>query len=66
MGDPEAARRLSEDTLTRARRVFGEDHPRTRKAADTLAAALRSLRAAKPTQGTSDPTDSQHRDRLPT
>ncbi|MGH3805415.1 MAG: tetratricopeptide repeat protein [Pseudonocardiaceae bacterium] len=44
MGELEAARQLSADTLTRARRVFGDDHPRTRKAAKNLAAAQRLVR----------------------
>ncbi|MGH3814474.1 MAG: tetratricopeptide repeat protein [Pseudonocardiaceae bacterium] len=51
VGPYSQARQLSEDTLTRARRVFGEDHPRTRKAAGNLAAALRLL------SGDSDPAD---------
>jgi hypothetical protein len=39
LGEHEAARRLAEDILARARRVFGDDHPRTRRAADVLRAA---------------------------
>jgi hypothetical protein len=41
-GEAETARQLSEHTLAQARQVFGEDHPRTRKAADNLAAARSS------------------------
>jgi hypothetical protein len=37
------ARRLSEDTLARARRVFGDTHPLTRRAADTLSAVRHAL-----------------------
>jgi len=43
----EVARQLSEDTLARSRHVFGEDHPRTQKAADNLAVALQLLREAE-------------------
>ena len=47
LGEFEAAWQLSEDTLARARRVFGDSHPRTLKAADNLAAALRLWREAE-------------------
>lgn len=63
LGEIEAARQLSEDTLVRARRIFGDDHPRTRKAADNLASTRRLVSEAESVpQGTSDPTDSPHRE----
>jgi hypothetical protein len=40
LGETTAARLLSEETLTRARRVLGEEHNRTADVANTLAAAL--------------------------
>lgn len=54
----EAARQLSEDTLTRAQRMFGDSHPRTRKAAHNLTTALRLGYAAEPArQDDSDSPD---------
>jgi hypothetical protein len=58
LGEAEAARQLSEDTLTRARRVFGDEHPRTLKATHHLAAAQRMSSAAEPARhGDPDPPD---------
>jgi hypothetical protein len=38
------ARELDEDTLTRSRRVLGEDHPSTLRSANNFAFGLRVLR----------------------
>ncbi|HZA16460.1 MAG TPA: tetratricopeptide repeat protein, partial [Pseudonocardiaceae bacterium] len=35
LGQHEQARQLGEDTLTRCRRVLGDDHPYTLRSADT-------------------------------
>jgi Tetratricopeptide repeat len=43
MGRYAEARELDEDTLTRKRRVLGEDHPETLRSARNLAADLRAL-----------------------
>ena len=43
LGQYERARQLGEDTLTRYRRVLGEDHPHTLRTADTFAAILREV-----------------------
>jgi hypothetical protein len=43
LGEYQAARELDEDTLTRRRRVLGEDHPSTLNSARNLAADLRKL-----------------------
>jgi Tetratricopeptide repeat len=43
LGEYQAARELDEDTLTRRRRVLGEDHPSTLNSARKLAADLRKL-----------------------
>lgn len=40
LGQGERGRQLGEDTLARCRRVLGENHPHTLRAAYTLAAAL--------------------------
>jgi hypothetical protein len=40
LGQYERARQLDEDTLTRMRRILGEDHPYTLRSAANLAAAL--------------------------
>jgi hypothetical protein len=42
-GEHEQARELDEDTLTRRRRVLGDDHPDTLRTAHNLAADLRAL-----------------------
>ncbi|HEY6422977.1 MAG TPA: hypothetical protein VIY28_06960 [Pseudonocardiaceae bacterium] len=47
---------IGEDTLVRARRLFGDDHSRTLKAADNLARARR-LSGQPGCQGDSDPVD---------
>ncbi|MGQ0777118.1 MAG: hypothetical protein ACT4NY_22340 [Pseudonocardiales bacterium] len=56
IGEFEAARELSQDTLARARCVFGDNHPRTQKATDNLAAALHLLRESA-YRDDSDPVD---------
>jgi len=56
VGELEAAGQLSEDTIAWARRTFGDNHPRTQKAADNLAAAFRLCREPL-RQDDSDPTD---------
>ena len=43
MGQYEQARQLQQDTLTRCRRVLGEDHPRTLVSASRLALDLHAL-----------------------
>jgi Tetratricopeptide repeat len=43
LGRYEPARQLGEDTLTRCRRVLGEDHPDTLLSARSLAAVLANL-----------------------
>lgn len=43
LGEHEAARELGEDTLTRCRRIPGEDHPDTLREARNLVAVLREL-----------------------
>jgi hypothetical protein len=43
LGELAAARDLDQDTLTRRRRVLGEDHPDTVSSVHSLAAALREL-----------------------
>ncbi len=43
MGEYAAARQLNEDTLTRYRRVLGDDHPATLSSANNLALTLRDL-----------------------
>jgi hypothetical protein len=43
LGETQAARELDEDTLTRRRRVLGEDHPDTLASATNLAVNLRAL-----------------------
>ena len=43
LGEHEQARALDEDTLTRRRRVLGDDHPDTLASASNLAADLRAL-----------------------
>ncbi len=43
LGQYERARQLGEDTLTRCRRVLGEDHSDTLISADILAVTLREL-----------------------
>lgn len=43
LGQYERARQLAEDTLTRMRRVLGDDHPDTERLARNLAAVLASL-----------------------
>ncbi len=43
LGQYERARLLGEDTLTRCRRVLGNDHPITLRSATYLAATLREL-----------------------
>jgi acetyl-CoA carboxylase alpha subunit len=40
LGHYEQSRQLAEDTLTRARRVLGDDHPHTLRSADNLATTL--------------------------
>ena len=40
LGQYESARQLGEDTLTRMRRVLGDDHPDTLRIHDSLAAVL--------------------------
>jgi hypothetical protein len=42
LGEYEKARRLSRETLARALRVSGDAHPRTRRAAENLAASTRA------------------------
>ncbi|MCA1607118.1 MAG: tetratricopeptide repeat protein, partial [Acidobacteria bacterium] len=54
LGELAAARQLSEDTLSHSQRVFGDNHPRTRKAADNLAAALQHLREAESSSWSAD------------
>ncbi|HZA17422.1 MAG TPA: tetratricopeptide repeat protein, partial [Pseudonocardiaceae bacterium] len=39
----EQARQLAEDTLTRCRRILGENHPDTLRSANTLATVLANL-----------------------
>ena len=43
LGEREQARALDEDTLTRRRRILGEDHPDTLDSADNLAIRLAAL-----------------------
>jgi hypothetical protein len=43
LGEYQAARKLDDDTLTRRRRVLGEDHPNTEQSARNLAADMRAL-----------------------
>ena len=43
LGEHERARQLDEDTLTRRRRVLGEDHPDTLKSANNLVRDLHAL-----------------------
>jgi hypothetical protein len=43
VGKHEQASELDEDTLTRYRRVLGDDHPSTLLSANNLAADLRAL-----------------------
>jgi hypothetical protein len=43
VGEHQAARELSEDTLARRRRVLGDDHPHTFTTASNLAEVLRAL-----------------------
>lgn len=43
LGDYPQARTLNEDTLTRRRRVLGEDHPSTLTSANNLARDLHAL-----------------------
>jgi len=43
LGEFQAARELDEDTLTRSRRVLGDDHPRTLSTASNLVEVLRDL-----------------------
>jgi hypothetical protein len=43
LGDYRQARTLAEDTLTRRRRVLGEDHPDTLTSANNLANVLHTL-----------------------
>jgi ornithine cyclodeaminase/alanine dehydrogenase-like protein (mu-crystallin family) len=43
LGQYEQARQLGEDTLTRMRRVLGDDHPHTLESAGSLAVALREV-----------------------
>jgi hypothetical protein len=43
LGDHQQARELQDDTLTRFRRVLGNDHPDTLTSAGRLAADLREL-----------------------
>jgi hypothetical protein len=43
LGQDEQARQLGEDTLTRHRRVLGDDHPDTLRSATNLTAVLASL-----------------------
>jgi hypothetical protein len=43
MGKHQQARHLDEDTLTRYRRVLGDDHPDTQRSAHNLAVNLRAL-----------------------
>jgi hypothetical protein len=43
LGQYEQAHQLAEDTLTRARRVLGDDHPDTLRSADSLDAVRASL-----------------------
>ena len=43
MGDYQQARTLDEDTLTRSRRVLGDDHPDTLTSANNLARDLSAL-----------------------
>ena len=45
LGKHEPARQLSQDTLTRARRVLGDTHPLTRIAAANLTAIRHALGA---------------------
>ena len=59
-GQYEQTRQLSEDTLTRLRRVLGDDHPHTRDSAHNLAAVLASLSE----HGQADQLDEQIRFQL--
>jgi hypothetical protein len=43
LGEYQRARALDEDTLTRYRRVLGDDHPHTLASADNLAVGLGAL-----------------------
>jgi hypothetical protein len=43
VGKYDQARQLSEDTLTRLRRVLGDDHPHTLNSANNLATVLTNL-----------------------
>jgi hypothetical protein len=43
LGEHEQARALNEDTLTRRRRVLGDEHPDTVRSAASLAEDLRAL-----------------------
>jgi hypothetical protein len=56
LGEVEVAWQLSADTLARARRALGADHPHTRKVADNLATALRRVTELTH-QGESDPPE---------
>ena len=42
LGEVQAAHDLNQDTLTRRRRVLGDDHPSTLASANSLAADLRA------------------------
>jgi Tetratricopeptide repeat len=43
LGEYQRARTLNEDTLTRMRRVLGDDHPNTQRTMGNLAEVLRVL-----------------------
>jgi hypothetical protein len=51
LGQYEQARQLAEDTLTRRRRVLGDDHPDTLRSATHLAAVLANLDEHDQTRG---------------
>ena len=65
LGEHQQARDLDEDTLTRRRRVLGDDHPDTLTSANNLAADLRAVGEHQQVQALIDETESRQTSSTP-